>query len=63
MSWPTTRRYARTLAEAFPRDHACAVEHYRPPMGRLTDLLRALVGGAACIAIAVMAAHGFVPLN
>lgn len=28
---PTTRRYPRTLGEAFPRDagYACAIEHHR----------------------------------
>ena len=58
MSWPTTRRYPRSLAQAFPRDHACAVEHYRPPMGRLGDLLRAVVLVLCCIAIPWLAAQG-----
>lgn len=63
MSTPTTRRFPRSLAEAFPRDHACAVEHYRPPMGRLPDLLRAVVCVLGCLAIAAMAARGCVPLD
>lgn len=63
MGWPTTRRYARSMAEAFPRDHACAVEHYRPPMGSLGDLARAVVCVLGCIAVGVMLAHGCVPLN
>lgn len=25
----TTKRYARRLSDAFPQDHACAIEHYR----------------------------------
>ncbi len=58
MSWPTTRRHPRSLAEAFPRDHACAVEHYRPPMGRLGDLVRAVICVLAAIAIGAMAAQG-----
>jgi hypothetical protein len=31
MSWPTARRYPRSLAEAFPHEHAYAVEIYRRP--------------------------------
>lgn len=27
----TTRRYCRSLAEAFPRDHAAAIEIHRKP--------------------------------
>jgi len=26
--WPTTRRYPRTLAEAWPREYASPIEHY-----------------------------------
>ena len=63
MSWPTTRRYARSLSEAFPDERACAVEHYRPPMGRLGDLLRAVICVLGCIAIAAMLAQGCVPLD
>ncbi len=58
MSWPTVRKHPRSLMEAFPRDHACAVEHYRPAMGRLPDLLRAVVCVLACCAIGWMAAQG-----
>ena len=54
----TTRRHPRTLAEAFPREHACAVEHYRPPFGRLGDVLRAVALVACCFAIGWMAAQG-----
>ncbi len=58
MSWPTTRRYARSLAEAFPDERACAIEHYRPPMGRWADLARAVVCVLACAAIGALAAQG-----
>lgn len=58
MSYPTSRRFPRTLAEAFPRDHACAVEHYRPTGGRLHDLLRAAVGWGCIVAIGVFCAIG-----
>jgi hypothetical protein len=63
VSWPTTRRYARSLSEAFPDERACAVEHYRPPMGRLGDFLRAVICVLGCIAIAAMLAQGCVPLD
>jgi hypothetical protein len=29
VSWPTTRRHPRSLAEAFPDERACAIEHHR----------------------------------
>lgn len=29
MSCPTTRRHPRSLAEAFPDERACAIEHHR----------------------------------
>lgn len=58
MSWPTSRRHPRSLAEAFPRDHACAVEHYRPPMGRLGDFVRAVALALCCIALPWLAAQG-----
>lgn len=39
---PTTRRYPRTMAEAFPHDagYACAIEHHRVvrPTGPLLAL-------------------------
>ena len=59
MSTPTTRRHPRTLAEAFPRDHACAVEHYRPMFGgRLSIVIRAAVILVCCFLIGWMAAQG-----
>jgi putative phage-type endonuclease len=46
---PTVRTYARTMREAWPREHACAIEHAysRPPW-------RAVVGVAAAILIGAM---------
>ncbi len=58
MSAPTTRRYPRSLAEAFPAEHACAIEVYRAPW-RFKDALRAVVCVAACVAIGSMLAWGF----
>lgn len=59
--WPTTRRYSRTLQQAFPQDYANAVEVYRHPL-RLADLFRAVICVIACVAIGVMLAQGFVPV-
>jgi len=53
----TTRRHPRTLAEAWPREHANPVEFYPGPW-RFRDLARAVVCVAACIAIAWLAAQG-----
>ena len=51
---PTTRRYPRTMAEAFPRDagYACAIEHHRivrgtGPLVVLALLAALLVWGLA----------------
>lgn len=53
MSYPTTRRYPRTLAEAFPRDHAYAVTRYaghRRILDVLLDWGTAIgIGAAAAI--------------
>ena len=51
MSCPTVRRYPRTLAEAFPRDHACAVYRYTGSR-RIVD---ALLDWAAAIGIGTAA--------
>lgn len=59
MSYPTSRRFPRTLAEAFPRDHACAIEHYKPTNQRLQGYLRAAVGWLCVVAIGVFCAIGF----
>lgn len=50
MSWPTTRRHPRTMAEAFPRDHACAVTRYagsRRIVDALLDWAAAIGAGSA----------------
>ncbi len=57
MSWPTTRRHPRSLAQAFPRDHAAAITHYRAP-GRFVNAACAVVGWVGVIAIAGLAAVG-----
>lgn len=33
MSWPTTRRYSRTLAEAYPDERAAFSEGWQRPQG------------------------------
>lgn len=41
---PTIRRYPRTLQEAFPQDHACAITHYpASPLERFAGLVLAFV--------------------
>jgi hypothetical protein len=48
VSYPTSRRYARTLAEAFPDERACAVERYRAPQWhRPAGVLLAVAIGVA----------------
>lgn len=49
---PTTRRFARSLAEAWPREHADAIEHYRaaPRWERIAGVLLAVAIGVALAA-------------
>lgn len=47
VSWPTTRRHPRSLAEAFPFERAFAVEVYRSPR------VQWWLGVALAIAIAI----------
>lgn len=44
---PTTRRHPRTLAEAWPREHAAPIEHYRarPRLERVAGALLAVAIG------------------
>ena len=56
MSTPTTRRYPRTLAEAWPREHANPIQFY--PASSVWRYGRALICIAACVAIAALAALG-----
>jgi hypothetical protein len=53
MSWPTTRRYPRSMAEAWQQDGAEAITHYRrPPMTGLDCLLGIVVGVVVAFLIA-----------
>ena len=46
MSAPTVRRFPRTLAEAFPRDYACAIERPRRRFGSfVADVIFAVALG------------------
>lgn len=53
----TTRRYPRTLAEAFPRDarHACAIEHFG--RRRVDTLFGCAVIAALIVTVAVTLVH------
>jgi hypothetical protein len=55
VSTPTTRRHPRSLAEAFPRDHANPIHWYPSPARRM---VRALICIAAAAAIGVLVALG-----
>lgn len=48
----TTRRHPRTLAQAFPQDHADPIEHCRRPLGeRVADALFATLLGVVAAAL------------
>ena len=52
----TVRRYPRSLCEAYPRDHAAAIEIYRQrePLGhRVVTWLSAAIGVLLLIALAL----------
>jgi len=50
----TTRRHPRTLAQAFPQDHADPIEHCRRPLGeRVADAIFATVLGVVGAALLV----------
>ncbi len=51
MSCPTTRRYPRTLAEAWPREHATPITFYPAPS---RAVLRAAVCVAGCVFIGLL---------
>ena len=55
MSYPTSRRYPRSLAEAWPREHANPISFYPAPAVRIR---RVLVCFAAVAAIGAMLALG-----
>jgi hypothetical protein len=54
MTTPTTRKYARTMQEAFPHDsqHAYAIERTRAPM----SVVEALIGWASITGMCVLIA-------
>ena len=43
--WPTTRRHPRSLAEAFPREHANPIARYPGTPGRIHGWLLAVAIG------------------
>ena len=47
MSWPTVRRYPRTLAEAFPDIRAHCIEVPAQPRTRIGDIALAVAIGLA----------------
>lgn len=51
----TTRRYPRTLAQAFPRDFAHSIEHHRAH--RVGTWAHALVVLAGCVFIGILIAE------
>jgi len=57
MSTPTTRRHPRTMAEAWPREHANPITHYR--RHAVTDFVRAVICVAACALIGALMAQAF----
>ncbi len=62
MSWPTSRRHPRSMAEAFPADYADPIEHHKAVLwhGRVVD--RILITAAAVLAVwALIAFIGVLP--
>ena len=53
--YPTSRRHPRSMAEAWPREHADPIEHYRH---HTTGLWWAVACVLGCIAIGWLAAQG-----
>jgi len=50
--WPTTRRYPRTLAEAFgAAEYGCAIEGYRRDVRVLGRVGRWLLAGACVLTL------------
>jgi len=51
--YPTTRRHPRSMAQAFPREHACAIERYRGPsrFSRQLGVALAIAIGLALAAV------------
>lgn len=51
----TTRRHPRTLADAFPADRACAIEHHRAARAIVPPVLGFLAAIVAAVLIAIEA--------
>ena len=47
MSWPTVRRYPRSLAQAYPREHANPIEFYPRRSGYIRSVALAVFIGVA----------------
>ena len=59
MSYPTPRRYPRSLAQAFPNEHANPIEFYPAPFyRRAAHVLRWTVLIASSICIGAVLARG-----
>lgn len=52
MTCPTTRRYPRTLAEAWPREHMDSLEFFPRPAATLGRVL-ACIAGAVVVGLLV----------
>lgn len=55
MSYPTSRKFPRSMAEAFPKDYAAAIEHHRAH--RVGTWAHALVVLAGCVFIGILIAE------
>lgn len=52
--WPTTRRYPRTMGDAFRgAAYGCAVEHYKPAMRSASTVAGWLAAGLSLFSIGV----------
>ena len=56
MSYPTSRKFPRSMAEAFPKDYAAAIEHHRAH--RVGTWAHALVVLAGCVFIGILIVSG-----
>jgi hypothetical protein len=51
--YPTTRRYPRTLADAWPREHAAPIRHYPGRFNRIYGVLLTVAIGVFAALLAV----------
>lgn len=56
--WPTTRRFPRSLAEAWPREHADPITIYRRPAHIRGALLAFFIAGWLAYLLALWADQG-----